>query len=149
MLPNSAAFGLVYNTTSYGPTPIGPPAPCFTSSGGCPYDSLNIALSPAVTVGSKPFFDTLYWNEFYASNYCDNGLDGTGTFRLDSRTNACWNDGAGTSYIPAAKFNAYTINRYRERAAVPSRIRATASSTSILVNNFERSRERDKLLTKQ
>ena len=109
VLPNSAVFGLVYNTTSFGPSPIGPSAPCFTSPGGCPYDSLNIALSPAVTVGSKPFFDTLYWNNFYASNYCDNGLDGTGTFRLDSRTSACWNDGAGTSYIPAAKFTAYTI----------------------------------------
>ena len=104
VLPNSAVFGLVYNTTSYGPVPIGQAAPCFSSSGGCPYDSLNIALSPAVVTGSKPYPDTLYWNNTYASNYCDLGADGTGTFRLDSSTSACWE-----GYIPAAEFTAFTI----------------------------------------
>lgn len=109
VLPNSAVYGISYNTTSYGPAPIGQSAACFNTPTGCPYDSLNIALSPAVVTGSKPFFDTLYWNNFYAANYCDLGTDGTGTFRLDSRTSACWNDGAGTSYIPAARFNAFTV----------------------------------------
>jgi hypothetical protein len=32
-----------YNTTHYGPHPIGESAPCYTSSAGCPYDSLNIS----------------------------------------------------------------------------------------------------------
>ncbi len=104
VLPNAAVYGIVYNTTSYGPNPIGPSSTCFTSSGGCPYDSLNIALAPVVTVGSKQFPDTLYQNTIYPTNYCDSGLAGVGTFRLDSPTSACW-----TGYIPAAKFTAYTI----------------------------------------
>ena len=108
-LPNSIVYGIVYNTTSYGPQPIGPTAPCFTSSGGCPYDSLNIALSPAVVVGAKPFFDTVYQNSPYGFEYCDGGLAGTSIFRLDSPTSACWNDGSGNSYIPAVQFSAYTI----------------------------------------
>ncbi len=101
VLPNSVVYGITYNTTSFGPTPIGTSAACFSTPQGCPYDSLNIALAPVVTVGSKPFFNTLYWNDFYADNYCDSGLAGTGTFRLDSPTNACW-----TGYVPAAQFRA-------------------------------------------
>lgn len=101
VLPNSVVYGIVYDTTSFGPNPIGTSAACFSSSAGCPYDSLNIALAPVVTVGTKPFFDTLYWNNFYAGNYCDNGLAGTGTFRLDSPTSACW-----TGLVPAAQFTA-------------------------------------------
>lgn len=101
VLPNSAVYGIVYNTTSYGPSPIGTSASCFASSGGCPYDSMNIALAPVVTVGSKPYPDTLYQNTLYAGNYCDNGLAGTGTFRLDSPSSACW-----AGFIPAAQFTA-------------------------------------------
>src|SRR2546426_8191456 len=51
--PDTVVYGITYNTTHYGYAPIGESAPCFTSSGGCPYDSLNIALAPAVTLGSK------------------------------------------------------------------------------------------------
>jgi hypothetical protein len=104
VLPNSVVYGITYNTTSYGPSPIGTSAACFGTAAGCPYDSLNIALAPVVTVGTKTFYDTLYWNDAYASNYCDNGLAGTGTFRLDSPTSACW-----IGQVPAAQFNAYTI----------------------------------------
>jgi hypothetical protein len=104
LLPNSVVYGITYNTSHYGPNPIGESAACYTSSGGCFYDSLNIALAPAVVTGSKSFPDTLYWNNFYAGNYCDNGLDGTNTFRLDSSTDACW-----TGLVPAAQFTAYTI----------------------------------------
>lgn len=98
-VPNSVVYGVEYNTTSYGPNPIGTGAPCFSTNEGCFYDSLNVALAPVVTVGTKMFPDTLYWNNLYASNYCDNGLAGTGTFRLDSPTVACW-----VGYVPAAQF---------------------------------------------
>ena len=101
VLPNSVVYGSVYDTTSYGPIPIGQFASCFTSSAGCPYDSLNIALAPVVTVGSKSFPGTLYQNTVYSSNYCDGGTAGTGTFRLDSPTSACW-----AGYIPAIQVNA-------------------------------------------
>ena len=99
VLPNSVVYGLQYNTTHFGPNPIGESATCFGTSAGCPYDSLNIALSPTVTVGTKPFFNTVYQNSPIAGAYCDNGLAGTGTFRLDSPTNACW-----VGLVPAARF---------------------------------------------
>ncbi len=98
-LPNSVVYGVVYNTTHYGPSPIGEGAACYSTTAGCPYDGLNIGLSPVVTVGTKPFFGTVYQNSPFAGNYCDSGLDGTGTFRLDSQTNACW-----AGFIPAARF---------------------------------------------
>ncbi|HUQ33303.1 MAG TPA: hypothetical protein VM095_14375, partial [Pyrinomonadaceae bacterium] len=104
LLPNLVVYGITYNTTSYGPTPIGTSAACFSTLQACPYDSLNIALAPTVTAGTKPFPDTLYWNDFYAANYCDSGLDGTDIFRLDSASNACW-----AGLIPAAQFTTYTI----------------------------------------
>ncbi len=44
-LPDAVTYGIAYNTTHYGYAPIGESAACFTSSGGCGYDSLNIALS--------------------------------------------------------------------------------------------------------
>lgn len=51
-LPNTVVYGISYNTTHFGPSPIGEGAPCYTSSGGCPYDSLNVLLASSVTVGS-------------------------------------------------------------------------------------------------
>ena len=101
VLPNTAVYGIVYNTTDYGPSPIGNATPCVATSAGCPYDSLNIALAPSVAVGTKPYADTLFQDSPIASEYCDNGLAGAGTFRLDSPSDACWG-----GYIPAAKFNA-------------------------------------------
>ena len=99
VLPNSVVYGIEYNTTHFGPNPIGESAACFGTTAGCPYDALNIALSPTVTVGTKPFFNTLYQNSPLAAAYCDNGLAGTGTFRLDSPTSACW-----VGFVPAARF---------------------------------------------
>lgn len=104
VVPNSVVYGIVYNTTSFGPSPLGTSTACFGTAAGCGYDSLNIALAPVVTIGTKPFFDTVYQNSPYGGEYCDNGLAGTGTFRLDSPTSACW-----TGYIPAAQFNAFTV----------------------------------------
>ena len=102
VMPNSVVYGIVYNTTHSGPSPIGESAACFSGSGGCPYDSLNIALAPAVVVGSKPFPDTIYQNTSVAGNYCDS-TPVPGTFRLDSPTSACW-----AGYVPAVRFNADT-----------------------------------------
>jgi hypothetical protein len=102
-LPGTVVYGITYNTSHYGPSPIGEATTCFTNSAGCPYDSLNIGLAPAVTVGSKPFADTVFQNAVYAADYCDNGADGVGTMRLDSAipNNTCW-----TGYIPAVSFTA-------------------------------------------
>jgi hypothetical protein len=104
VLPNSVVYGIVYNTTSYGPNPIGTSAACFSGPGGCPYDSLNIGLAPVVNVGTKSFFNTLYQNSSIGAEYCDSGAAGTGTFRLDSPTSACW-----VGLVPAAQFTAFTV----------------------------------------
>jgi hypothetical protein len=100
-VPNTVVYGLSYNTTHFGPAPIGEAAPCYSSSGGCGYDALNVGLGPAVTVGSKPHPDTTYLDSSYAGSYCDNGAAGVSTFRLDSPTSACW-----TGYVPAVQFTA-------------------------------------------
>jgi hypothetical protein len=100
-LPDTVVYGIAYDTSHYGPNPIGNAAACYSSSGGCPYDSLNIALAPSVVVGSKPFPNTVYQNAVYAGDYCDNGAAGVGTMRLDSATSACW-----SGYVPAVEFTA-------------------------------------------
>ena len=98
-LPNTVVYGIVYNTSHYGPNPVGESVPCFATSAGCPYDSLNIALAPNVTVGTKPYADTVYQDSVDGREYCDGGTAGVGTFRLDSPTNACWG-----GFIPAVSF---------------------------------------------
>jgi hypothetical protein len=99
--PNTIVYGVSFNTTHYGPAPIGEGAPCFTSSGGCPYDSLNMGLGSAVSVGSKPFPGSVYMNSSVGAFYCDGGAAGVGTFRLDSPTSPCW-----TGFVPAVQFTA-------------------------------------------
>jgi hypothetical protein len=40
---NRVIVTVAYNTTHYGPVPVRESAACYTASGGCPYDSLNIS----------------------------------------------------------------------------------------------------------
>ena len=104
-------FGISYNTSHYGYQPYGESTACYSSSGGCGYDSLNIALSQDptnVSAGSDTNPGTVWQNSPVAGEYCDNGAAGTGFFRLDSPASpSCW--GAGTStaappyYIPAVE----------------------------------------------
>lgn len=108
-LPGSVVFGVAYNSTHYGPNPIGESAACFSTTAGCPYDALNVALAPVVTVGTKPYFNTLYQNSVFASEYCDGGIAGVGIFRLDSPTVACW-----VGFNPAAQFNASNVPTSRD-----------------------------------
>ncbi|MCX6430829.1 MAG: hypothetical protein NTX12_07730 [Actinobacteria bacterium] len=81
----SAIFGIAYNTSSGGYAPIGN-APCRSTAAGCPYDSLNVALSEdptTVSVGSSVFAGKS-WVTGNASWYTDGGAAGVNTFRLDS-----------------------------------------------------------------
>jgi hypothetical protein len=108
-LPSSIVYGIAYNTTDSGYVPIGTTS-CNTSSGGCGYDSLNIALSTDptnVTVGFDPNPGTVFQYNRYPAGYCDGGTAGTGVFRLDSPGNGCWSFGAqGTlpASVPAVQF---------------------------------------------
>jgi hypothetical protein len=103
-LPDSIVFGIAYNTTHFGYNPVGESASCFATSAGCGYDSLNIALSNEptdVSSGSDVTPSTVWQNSPLGSVYCDGGLAGTNTFRLDSPTSACW-----SPYIPAVQIKA-------------------------------------------
>lgn len=98
-LPDDVIVGIAYNTTHYGSSPIGEAAPCFTSSGGCPYDSLNVGLvGDPPSVGTQPNPDDAYLNSPLGGSYCDGGTGGTSTFRLDQ---GCW-----TGYQPALRIRA-------------------------------------------
>ncbi len=96
-LPNSAIISVAYNTTHYGYTPVGTSS-CSSTSAGCGYDSLNVALTAPPTVGTTPLPADAYLNSSWNGAYCDNGVGGTGTFRLDS---GCW-----TGFQPAIKVEA-------------------------------------------
>ncbi|MBK7934979.1 MAG: hypothetical protein KA956_10985 [Pyrinomonadaceae bacterium] len=99
-IPNEVIYGIAYNTSNYGYTPIGT-MPCSATSEGCPYDSLNVALEGVTSVGVNPDPDSAYFNTLTAGWYCDNGVGGVGSFRLDS---GCW-----TGYKPSVRFATLNI----------------------------------------
>jgi hypothetical protein len=104
-LPDQAIISVEFNTTHFGYEPIGESAPCYGTSGGCPYDSLNVGVGDGDTstpegepsVGTQPLPDDAYLNSSWTGAYCDGSL-GTGTFRLDA---GCW-----TGYQPLFKVTA-------------------------------------------
>ena len=113
-VPDKVIYGIEIRTSTYGDPLIGGPLgssnPCNSTSQGCPYDSLNVALSldpTNVTVGSDPISNGIYWATTYAPFYCDSGASGSGTFRLDA---GCWGDQppyTSSPYdVPAVQFNA-------------------------------------------
>ena len=90
---SSAIFGISYNTTHYGYVPIGEGAACFSTSAGCGYDSLNVALTEDptnVTVGTSVLPGKLWLASASAGQYADSGAAGLGTFRIDSPNAAPW-----------------------------------------------------------
>jgi hypothetical protein len=96
MLPSQVIWTVAYNTTSWGAAPYGTGTACFSSSGGCGYDSLNIGLTnTGPTVGTDTDPNGLFWNTSTAANYCDGGAGGTNTLRDDTGP-GCW-----TPYTPA------------------------------------------------
>jgi hypothetical protein len=100
--PDTVVYGITYNTSHFGYAPITDSSSC--PAGGCGYDSLNIALSQDptnVSAGKDTVPGTVWQNSANAGEYCDGGAAGTGTFRLDSPTSACW-----TPYVPAVQFKA-------------------------------------------
>lgn len=99
----SAIFGISYNTTHYGPAPIGQSAACFSTAAGCGYDSLNVAVTEDPTdvrVGTSVIPGKLWVSSSMGSQYADGGAAGLGTFRLDSPSAAAW-WGANSPYTSA------------------------------------------------
>jgi hypothetical protein len=100
-LPDRVIIALAYNTQTYGENPIGH---------GGPYDSLNVALFGAPTVGSLPRAHDGYWDSKFGPNYCDGGASGVvGVFRLDA---GCWDTGTPdfVPYQPAVRVDAVTAS---------------------------------------
>ena len=88
-LPDRVIIALAYDTQTYGEHPIGTDGP---------YNSLNVALFGAPTVGSLPRPNDGYWDTQTAGNYCDGGASGVvGVFRLDA---GCWNTGSALDFVP-------------------------------------------------
>jgi len=107
--PSKAIISVAYDTSDYGTEPQRPKN-CNILTQGCPYDSLNVGLTEppeaehptavAPSVGTDPQPENAYQNTKYAPYYCDGGVGGTGTFRLDS---GCW-----TGYQPLIEVRAAT-----------------------------------------
>ena len=117
-VPDEAVYGISYNTSHNGYQPFGQSTACYASSGGCGYDSLNIALSrdpTNVTVGSDPNPGTVWQYSDQGSAYCDGGTAGTSVFRLDSpASSSCWGVNPPYTntpyYVPAVQFKAGVRN---------------------------------------
>lgn len=69
-----------YNTSTHGPSPVGLGAACRSTSGGCYYDSLNVAVAEpgehTLTVGVQPTTAN-YVNSTYSAMFCEGGTAGT------------------------------------------------------------------------
>ena len=105
LVPSNVIWTVSYNTSGYGPAPLGYSNPCNSTPQGCGYDSLNVGLdtNPSTYVGTDTDTDGVIWNTSTASNYCDGGAGGSGTLRLDTAP-GCW-----AGYRPMGELNISSI----------------------------------------
>ncbi len=90
VLPSEKAIiSVAYNTSDYGAVPQRP-QPCDSEEAGCPFDSLNVAVTeasePKPSVGSYPNETEVYVNSKWSEMYCGNAL-ATGSF---GPSGPCW-----------------------------------------------------------
>ena len=88
-LPNQVIWTVAFNTTNYGPSPIGPAA-CSGTPVGCPYDSLNVGVKTypgSPYAGSSIDPNGLFLSAVSPGAYCSTGP--TNVLRLDTGT-GCW-----------------------------------------------------------
>jgi hypothetical protein len=97
VVPSTIVWGIAFNTTTWGYSPIGASA-CSATAAGCGYDSLNVGAQDLALIGTDTDPSGAFYNSVTAGNYCDGGTGGTGSFRLDD---GCW-----AGFRPLAKFNA-------------------------------------------
>jgi hypothetical protein len=87
-VPDRVIVGVAYNTSHYGPAPVGEATPCYTSSGGCPYDSLNVSTDgPGGTIGSPIDPNGIFINYVNGSSYCVPHPFASNNMQLDT---PCW-----------------------------------------------------------
>ena len=100
-LPSSAVITLAYNTSDFGAHPYGDNNPCNTSSAGCGYDSLNVALTAPPSVGSDPLPNDAYLNSSWSGAYCDSSNPGIGHLVLDAPPASAPGTDCWSGYQPA------------------------------------------------
>jgi len=88
-LSGNVVWTVAFNTSDYGATPLRPAA-CNATVAGCPYDSLNVGTksfpgAPYVGTDTDPAGAVL--SSTWTGAYCDSGVGGTGSLRLDT---GCW-----------------------------------------------------------
>ncbi|HEY5477991.1 MAG TPA: hypothetical protein VIJ84_00085, partial [Gaiellaceae bacterium] len=99
-LPDNVIVSVMFNTSDWGYQPIGYGPLCHSSSAGCGYDSLNVALVPnAPFVGTDPLPNDAYISSLNSQAYCSGSA--LGIFRLDA---GCW-----TGYRPAIQVDTYPL----------------------------------------
>lgn len=118
---------VAYNTTHYGPYPIGESAPCYSTSAGCPYDSLNISVDGSGPsgleggVGTVLVNDGIFVNYTLSANACP-GNTLTGQLALDAPnplgSNYCDGDG-WDGYHPEIEVRANTNTKHSSKADEP------------------------------
>ena len=90
-LPDRVIIGVAFNSSHYGPVPIGQDVPCYSSSGGCPYDSLNIGTDgPGGLVGSVIDSNGVFVNPWPQYVACTGTLNGASNLMQLDTAPGCW-----------------------------------------------------------
>lgn len=110
-LPSQVIVGISYNTSHYGPSPIGTSA-CSATTAGCPYDSLNIGTDGDGGVG---VVDTngIFVNYTIPNTSCSGTAPPTvlGTLAIDT---PCW-----TGYHPLIEIRANQSSKGGKHTSLP------------------------------
>jgi hypothetical protein len=99
-LPDNLAWTVAYNTTHSGAAPIGEAASCYTSAGGCGYDSLNVgtmSFTGQPSIGSDPVADVAVRNDALESGWT--GYRPLATIRTFEALGACLVTTSGTTPV--------------------------------------------------
>lgn len=104
VLPSQIIVGVEYDTTHYGPHPLGASTTCQTTTEGCFYDSLNISTDSNGgfyrAIGAVLDVDGIFVNYTLPVESCT-GSATTGVFALDASP-GCW-----TGYHPEIQVTAH------------------------------------------
>jgi hypothetical protein len=102
-LPSQIIVGVEFNSSDYGPTPIGDSTPCHATTAGCFYDSLNVSTDSNggfyQAIGSVLNVDGIFVDYTSPANSC-NGSATPLVFGLDASP-GCW-----TGYHPEIQITA-------------------------------------------
>jgi hypothetical protein len=109
-VPSKVIVGIAYNSSHFGYAPIGEATSCYTSSAGCPYDSLNVSTDGAGgRIGSVTDPDGIFINYTSPGSYCQPHVYQGDIMQLDN-TGGCW-----TGFHPQIEISSQGRNKSRSR----------------------------------